>query len=144
MKTNIISLTAAFASLFLLSACLENNDEEAGSSDTPAAPTVDVTGTWKGACTVDGRTEGGTIVLQQTGSNVTGAGADNLNYTGTIDGNRLILVANVPNNSGGLAGSIQLSGPVVGDSMELSGSVSANSGQGIDISVPASCTWTRQ
>ncbi len=142
-KKTWLTLTACLC-VFFLSACWEDTEDNPEETEATAAPTVDVTGTWVGSCTVEGKTNGGTLTLQQTGSNVTGGDVDNLNYTGTINGNILTLVANVPASNGGNVGSVQLSGPVVGNTLQLTGSVTANSNQGVAFSVPANCTWTRQ
>lgn len=115
MKTMWKFLMAAALAIPLMCGC------DGGGGDD-AAPTVDVTGTWKGTSTFLGQTDSETLSLSQNGSDVSGTDPEGLNYSGSVSGKTLTLTTSVSNGSDVL--SLHVTGDVEGDSVVLSGTVS--------------------
>ena len=92
-----------------------------GDGDGNSAPTVDVTGTWRGTSTFTGENSSETIHLVQNGRNVTGTDDGGINYSGSVSGKKLNLIASARNGTDVL--SVDVSGNVEGDSMVLSGTM---------------------
>lgn len=109
--------------------CVCGCDDGGGGS----APTVDVTGTWRGTSVFAGESNSENLRLTQDGSNVTGTDPDGVNYSGSVSGNTLELIASVSN--GGDTLSIEVSGPVEGNTMVLSGKTRGTIG-GMNIDGP--------
>jgi hypothetical protein len=118
MNATLKGLLVLALALPLLCGC------EGGGGDS--APTVDVTGTWRGTSTFAGDTGSGTLQLAQNGENVTGTDDDGMNYSGTVSGNKLTLTASVSNGPDTI--SLNVSGNVEGNSMVLSGTLKGNVG----------------
>lgn len=111
-----------------------------GGGDDDAAPTVDVTGSWRGTSTFAGEASSGTLTLAQDGSSVTGTDEDGVQYAGSVSGNTLHLTSSVSN--GGDVVSIDVEGPVTGDTMALSGELNG-SVQGTHINGPITFSLSR-
>lgn len=111
-----------------------------GGGDGDSAPTVDVTGTWRGTSTFVGKSNSEILHLTQNGGNVTGTDDDGTNYSGTVSGKKLNLIASVSNGADVL--SLDVSGNVEGDSMVLSGTVRGNVG-GTNIDGPITFNLNR-
>jgi hypothetical protein len=104
-----------------------------GGGDGDSAPTVDVTGTWRGTSTFIGESESEILHLAQNGGDVIGTDADGIKYSGTVSGKKLNLSASVANGADVI--SLDVSGNVEGDSMVLSGKVRGNL-NGVNIDGP--------
>lgn len=126
MKTTLKVILAIALAFPLLCGC-------EGGGDGDSAPTVDVTGTWRGTSTFIGESESEILHLAQNGGDVIGTDDDGIKYSGTVSGKKLNLSASVANGADVI--SLDVSGNVEGDSMVLSGKVRGNL-NGVNIDGP--------
>lgn len=109
-------------------------------SSSPAPPSVDVTGTWTGTCSVNGGVPFTTVfTFVQDGSELSGAVA-NLSIVGTVSDN--VLTATAVNPPGDESIVLSFTATVVLDSMNIDGERTIDDGNTVVIE-DVDCAVTR-